>query len=193
MNNEGIIKNIKEWLPKLRPHIKNKRVLDIGCGTGIGALFLSKACNAKFYLMDYEDLREKKAKRLPFKLASIEKIPFKDNEFDVGHMFFMLHHIDKKIPIQKALSEASRVCKKLIIIEEAQTKKTNFKRALETDKKVNAALHPNSKFTFNRYYTKIEIQRLLKDLGFKVESSMICKGREKYGNLDLYLHIASRD
>lgn len=193
MNKEEIIiKDTIRLLPHFNRYVKNKRVLDIGCGSGLGATYISNKCNSKFHLLDCEDLRYKKAKKLPFTLGSVEKLPFKNKEFDTSIMSYVLHHINKKISVKRVFSEALRVANRLIIIEETCTKRTDFKKALKIDKKFNKILHPKSTFSFTGYYTDAEIKDMLKNIGASFISRKLSTGSIKYGGLDIYIYIASK-
>lgn len=102
---------------------KGKKILDVGCGPCTDAKIFIEYYGLEFYGTDvYEDDNVKKFK-LNFKLGTIYKIPFKDDQFDYVFIHDVLHHIDEKHSKRKhlsALEELRRVCKKrgsIIIVE----------------------------------------------------------------------------
>lgn len=93
---------------------KGKKVLDVGCGPCTDAEIFIKHYSLEFYGTDvYQDANVKKL-NLNFKLGSIYKIPFKDNQFDYVFVHDVLHHINKEHSKERhlsALKELKRVCK----------------------------------------------------------------------------------
>lgn len=89
---------------------KELKVLDIGCGTGISTRQLKKH---KFNVtgVDKEskmiNLAKGKGDRIHYVVASIDKMPFKDNEFDVITAFTAFHWFTDK----KSVAEIKRVLK----------------------------------------------------------------------------------
>lgn len=104
------IKFIKESLPNL----KGKKVLDIGCGNGqdvkllyfLGASEVYGIDNSKFMI---DEAKNNTQKPNNFSLGSFEKIPFKDNSFDVVVGRFSFHYLKK---FDKAYTELSKILKK---------------------------------------------------------------------------------
>lgn len=93
--------------------IKNKRVLEVGCGRGYLANKLSKknevtACD----IVVSKELKDK-YKNVTFKEANIEDLPFKDSSFDVVVTTHTLEHVRN---LEKAVSEIRRVAKEEVII-----------------------------------------------------------------------------
>ncbi|MFH1522350.1 MAG: class I SAM-dependent methyltransferase [Patescibacteria group bacterium] len=102
-----------------------KKILDIGCGTGEFAGLFTK--------MDYcgIDISTKyikyaaKNNRGNFKVMDATKLEFSDNSFDYVLIVAILHHLDDN-DSKRALSEAARVLKpdgKVLIIEDAKIEK----------------------------------------------------------------------
>ncbi|RDY23271.1 class I SAM-dependent methyltransferase [Romboutsia maritimum] len=95
---------------------KNKVVLDAACGEGYGTNILSKEAS-KVYGIDIskesiEHAKKKyESKNIEFTEASIEKLPFEDNSFDVIVSFETIEHVNINIQ-KKFLSEVKRVLKK---------------------------------------------------------------------------------
>ena len=89
---------------------KELKVLDIGCGTGISTRQLKKH---KFNVIgvDKENkmIRVAKGKKdnIPYVVASIDKLPFKDGEFDIITAFTAFHWFTDK----KSVTEIKRVLK----------------------------------------------------------------------------------
>lgn len=96
---------------ELLGNIKEKKILDFGCGTGIYAKILSNKC-AKVKGFDISPKMLEIAKRnnldLDFRLGSGYKIPFKE-KFDVVNSSLVVHYLDNW---DKMLKEVKRVLKK---------------------------------------------------------------------------------
>lgn len=99
--------------------IKDKRVLDLGCGTGLYALtFLklgAKEVCGQDLSQSYIDIVSKNAKRLNFdnfvgKVGDCSVLQFEDNSFDLVFCGDVFEHIDDSLK-EKFISEAYRVLK----------------------------------------------------------------------------------
>lgn len=90
-----------------------KKVLEVGCGTGIFTEKLA-ATNAKIFAIDISpDIISKaenkmKLANVVFKIADLENLPFENGSFDCVVGISILHHVD----IKKALKEIKRVLKR---------------------------------------------------------------------------------
>ena len=99
--------------------LENKKILEIGCGTGRISALLSKETNLLVAIDPDENAIQKAKANIPgvdFKVGSGEKLNFSDNFFDGVIFTLSLHHQNSR----KALREASRVVKtggKILIIE----------------------------------------------------------------------------
>lgn len=96
----------------LKFYNKDDSILDIGSGNcALSVLLKSKNINTKSL-----DIVNKSAfkEEIPL-LYDGNKLPFKDNEFDVVQLITVLHHI--KNP-ERIVAEAQRVGKKVIIMED---------------------------------------------------------------------------
>lgn len=88
----------------------NNNLLDIGCGNGY---FLSRALN-KVKEVHACDIRNRLSYvKCDFHEGNIEKLPFRDKQFDVVTCHHTLEHI---INLEQAIKELKRVAKKQIII-----------------------------------------------------------------------------
>jgi len=99
-----------EWLPNIN------KLLDIGCAYGYYTKFYLNKCKNVYGIDPNEDLIKIAKKRYPkikFKIGSAEKIPFKDNYFDVVLLNDVLEHVNNE---EKTLSEIYRVLKENGII-----------------------------------------------------------------------------
>lgn len=173
MNIERFIKKSNDmFLPYIKKYLENKSILDVGCGCGLNALFLSEDIPCKFELTDIQDLRYHKTKKFPFKLASKNKLPYDDNSFDVLLIQMILHHLD--IDPIKFLKEVHRVTKDyVILIEEVLTKGVDVKDAIEMDKKANERLHPNLSSPVQKFFSDKELKEFIKKAGFKIKKENI--------------------
>ncbi len=102
---------IVDYLIQKRINRNNLKILDIGCGTGINLKRLEKY--GKTTGIDYSDIALKLCKKRGLKKiyrATVENLPFKDNNFDLITCFEVLYHKNVKDD-EKAIKEAYRVCK----------------------------------------------------------------------------------
>jgi len=188
---EIIEKHQKKILPIISNHIKNRRLLDVGCGNGINSFFFSKELGTKVTLLDIEDMREKEAIQFRFFKSSADNLPFKKDSFEVIFIQYVLHHLHSKIKIPAVLSELKRVAKdKVIIVEEIFTNRTNIKKAKEYDLMMNRKLHPSNAMIIIKYYDDEELKRLFKSANLKlIQEAIIAKGCEEDGYLQRKVYI----
>lgn len=92
-----------------------KKVLEIGCGSGIDAVEFAKAgalVTATDITNNAIELTKSLAKEAGVKIrviqATADKMPFKDNSFDCIYSFGVLHHIPE---VNSVLKEAHRLLK----------------------------------------------------------------------------------
>jgi ubiquinone/menaquinone biosynthesis C-methylase UbiE len=97
---------------KLLGNVKEKKILDLGCGPGIYARELVEK-GAKVKGLDISkkliEIAKEECPQADFKVGDAEKLPYKNNEFDIVLGALFLDHIDNWNPI---LSEVKRVLKK---------------------------------------------------------------------------------
>ena len=93
-------------------NIKNKSLLDIGCGAGVHIKEYTKK-GAKCFGIDISktmiSLAKKNNPSVDFKVGSVTKLPYKDNSFDVITSSLCFDYIENLII---AFKEVSRVLKK---------------------------------------------------------------------------------
>jgi ubiquinone/menaquinone biosynthesis C-methylase UbiE len=171
------------WWKDLAPHFRNKRVIDIGCGTSeILAYFglsendcvgidISKG-ELKWAIKNHKNLNLD----AKFVNSSIKNIPFKDGYFDVVHMRWVIHHLSKD-EIKESLVELHRLLQNngqvLLyetnylyplrwIVQTPHLKRINIFRKLAIKK---GLLDPEEKAL-----TNFEYMQLLEEVGFKIEA-----------------------
>jgi len=91
--------------------LKNKKILDVGCGTGIATNFFK--CGAG--IDPSEELLKIATKKFPeikFIKSSAENLPFKDDEFDAVISLTAIQNFDN---IEKGLNEIKRVGKEFVL------------------------------------------------------------------------------
>lgn len=103
----------KSCLEEILSAVKNKKVLEVGCGRGYLANLLSE--KNKVTACDII-ISEKLIKKYPdvlFKTGNIENLPFKDKSFDVVITTHTLEHVKN---LDLSVSEIERVAKERVII-----------------------------------------------------------------------------
>ncbi|VVB75908.1 Ubiquinone biosynthesis O-methyltransferase [Candidatus Tiddalikarchaeum anstoanum] len=94
---------------KLLGNVKRKRILDLGCGTGIYAKILAKK-GAKVEGIDISekeiDIARIENPKISFQVGSVEVLPYKNNSFDIVLSALVLEYLKNWT---KVLSEVRRV------------------------------------------------------------------------------------
>lgn len=96
------------------PYLRQKKVLDFGCGSGYGTHFVSSECqhitgiDISAGAIEYarQNYSNENLEYLKINNIESEPLPFKDNEFDVVISFQVMEHICQ---VDKYLSEIRRV------------------------------------------------------------------------------------
>lgn len=146
---------IREIIPFLK---RDGKILDIG--TGIGDV-----CNellVEGYNVTPVDIRD--LSLFPGIKPIIydgKRLPFGDNEFDISLLLTVLHHTENPLSV---LKEASRVSKKLIVMEDVYEGKIQKYLTFAMDSVTNFEFfgHPHT----NK--TKLEWEAVFKELGLKI-------------------------
>ena len=90
-----------------------KRVLEVGCGTGVITNELRKRTRAKITAVDHDksmlSLAEENVKNVNFKRENVEKLSMRSGMFDIVLCQYFFLWLSKP---EKATKEMSRVCKK---------------------------------------------------------------------------------
>jgi len=96
----------------LLKNVKNKKILDLGCGTGVLSKILKRR-GAKVFGVDVSpkmiDLAKSNVKGVDFRTGSVYKLPYKSNYFDIVVASLVLHYFKN---LNKAFKEIRRVLKK---------------------------------------------------------------------------------
>lgn len=104
--------------PYLKKHIKKgSKLLDIGAGNGYITDYICKMCSCKAHCADIIDYLEFD---FPFTLIKKDSLDLPSNKFDVAIINDSLHHMEPSVQ-RKMLLEATRVARKVIIIETKRT------------------------------------------------------------------------
>lgn len=115
--------------------LKDKRILDIGCGTGAWGASLSAHKPNTSVGVDFSDKMlieaKKKHPHIEFKKARAEDLSiFKDNEFDIVTASYVLHGVTKE-PRNMMLTEMNRVAKEFVVVHDFYGKTELFVQLLE--------------------------------------------------------------
>lgn len=102
------------FIKKFLPELKDKTILDIGCGGGHDIKLLESLGAKDIFGIDSSKYMINEAKTLVKKpgnlvVGSIEKTPFKTNFFDIAIGRFSLHFLEN---LDKAYKEIARILKK---------------------------------------------------------------------------------
>ncbi len=96
---------------KLVGNVKSKKILDIGCGTGIYAKILTKK-GAKVKGLDFSEemlrIAKKENPKVEFKVGGMEKLSYKNNEFDMVLAALSVGYVDNW---DRVFKEVRRVLK----------------------------------------------------------------------------------
>lgn len=192
---DPVIATHRYYLSWIKPYIKDKKILDIGCWTGPMEKLLRKE-NCQVTAIDIEEeplaYARKKFPKFRFVKASIvgDRLPWK-NKFDIVLFFMVLEHIPKGTE-EIALRNINHVLKKggsLFLT----TMSSNLRSCL---------FDPAYFLAGHRHYNKKELVNLLKKAGFALREvhynggffmifytwmlyffKHILRRREPYGNL----------
>lgn len=155
-------------MKKVLGNLKNKRVLEVGAGSGVDSLYLTKKYKTHAFCLDFsEKALEKinsnfKKYNLKCKIirANLRKIPYPDNYFDVVFSNGVLEHFRNPL---KMILEQKRVLKKggLLVIG------VPYKYTLYTLKKL-ILISLNKWYTgWETQFTKRELQNLIQTTNMK--------------------------
>ncbi len=155
-----------EALNQFTQHIEpGGLILDAGCGSGRDSRLLTER---RFNVIGV-DLSEELLKiaqqtnpKTQFICADIKELPFKDNYFDGVWCSAVLLHLETIEDVKKALKEMYRVLKPGGIIF------IGVKKQLGKNKTEYVKDKDTREPRFFRYFTKKEIEDLLKEVGFRV-------------------------
>lgn len=156
----------KETLLSVLGDIRNKRILDVGAGTGRLSLRLAEK-GADVIALDISDRMlaelERKNKKIITVVGDAEQLPFEDNFFDAVTAAFLIIHL--KDPV-RFFDEVYRVLKdggRFIV--------TNINQKEPPEIKTK-----NGLLKIESYYHRPEkIRQLLESLAFKIEKEEMIK------------------
>lgn len=101
------------------PNLKNKKILDVCCGTGLNSLILTRQ-GVEVVGIDFSKNQIKLANRrkekypnlkLDFKVMDAENLKFKDNNFDMVTCSFGLHELGTVETLNGVIEQIKRVLK----------------------------------------------------------------------------------
>ncbi len=151
-----------------------KKVLEIGCGDGVGARLIKKYFQPKVIHANDIDpkmiyIAKKKVKDnvIFFQVADATNLPFEDGSFDAVFDFDSIHHIEDW---RKCLQEIKRVLKPRgeVILED---------HSIETysDTFIGRLCRKIMDHPYETMYTREEFFVELEKIGFKIRTKKICK------------------
>jgi len=153
---------------------EQKKILDLGCGTGLTTFYL--AVRGDVVGLDLDVSRaQRDFSELKFVQGSAEYLPFKNEQFDEIYCYDVLEHVDD---LQKTLLEISRTLKKngKLIADVPFWKSEKF--LLRVRPKYHEEIHHQRIFAYE------ELEQRMKELGFEMISRKKLRGID---NLKLYL------
>ncbi|MFX1339747.1 MAG: class I SAM-dependent methyltransferase [Promethearchaeota archaeon] len=151
----------KKFLHSQKIILKNKTILEAGCGAGYGLKLIFQTFNPK-YLYGFDILPEEvllaKKKNIPAKIfvGDITNIKLPTNSFDAVFAITVLHHVPK---YSEALKELNRVLKPggVLLIDDLN------KRAVDIFKIFFGVKHPKkARFEWFEFFNSIS------SAGFKI-------------------------
>lgn len=148
----------------IKPYVKNKRILDIGCWNATLERFLEKdKCHVTGIDNEEEPLEYDRTRfpRFDFIKAQVEqKLPFKNNTFDIVLFFMVIEHIPKNTE-QQALNNINKVTKlggNLFMNTMLYNLPSNL---------MDPAYFPKQ----HRHYTKKQLEDFLTKAGFQIQET----------------------
>jgi len=151
--------------------IRNKRILDIGCGFGWFVLFAlnNEACEVAAIEKSQEDLCTAKEylndSRLSFEVGTAEHLPFNDESFDTVTAWEVIEHLPQGAEPQM-FREVWRILKEGGV----------FYLSTPYDSVASKALDPVWWLSRHRHYSRKEFVRLAEESGFSVETIVLRGG-----------------
>jgi len=114
VNDEMYYEHLNRYV-SLEDQVSGKIVLDAACGVGYGTHILANSATKVYGIdIDKESISYAQKKyvsdNITFEVASVTKLPYEDNYFDVIVSFEIIEHLNKKEQ-EKFLSEIKRVLK----------------------------------------------------------------------------------
>lgn len=178
-------------IPLIEKYIREKRLIDIGCGNGLISFFINKKLKNEIVLLDKEDLREQKVKNFPFVKASVLNMPLENKSFDVSYVQFLFHHLPASAKLENILKEVKRISKEyIIIIEDVIDNGSDIKKIKEHDISMNKVFHPNQKMIIGRYYSDAELKKAFQQEGLTlIEEKVLKEGNVKKGIPQVRIYI----
>lgn len=156
---------------------KGSRILDLGCGSGIVTKTLGNFFES---LVTGVDIKDSRVVNIPFRIIDGKNLPFRENEFDISFISYVLHHAEDWTAL---LKEAKRVTKDRILIYEdlAEGKISDFICKIH-GKSFNYFLQKNDeerKFLDSRKWKEIFEESGLKLISEKKVSSLFSPVKKK--------------
>ena len=115
--NENIVQRKKGYFDyttrrmfdKYLPDLDRKRVLDVGCGTGLSMeYFRERGAMTSGIDITFTSVKYANENRLKAIEADARSLPYKDNSFDIVYSIGVIEHFNET---QRALEEQVRVCR----------------------------------------------------------------------------------
>ncbi len=148
---------------------KDGKIIDVSCGGGR----LLKTIENHYPELDLYGVdvtpgylaRNPDLSNINFFTAEADKLPFEDNTFDVTLCSFSLHHYNNA---QSVVNEISRITKSSEIIYLA-----DFSPKNKLSQHIYNMIGCNEPYHFEKYYTKNELEMLLKNINSKIIESFV--------------------
>lgn len=166
--------------------IKNKIVLDMGCGSGRYSIALKRMGAKEVVGIDKSETKQFKYKGVKYIIGNVLNLPFEDNYFDFVFCNGVLHH---STDILKGIKEIYRVLKKggngwvyiagkskIWDMADILRKKVSYKDSKIFNEILKCFLvPPNTRFLltdifftrYRDYFSINQVEKWFKDLGFK--------------------------